>query len=296
MENIDPPLNQTVEGVETTQNQTEKGRKMFWGNLFRTILGTTISILLTFGTNAIIQQHRKAQDRKMTAMMVLSNIESFALTLEKRSERMAPNDSIAAWLLCMSYEDLELLPSNELNELIDRATDVATLNHDHSAENVFSNYIDTWKNVNNAQFIDNVGSCFSALNGVEEQFNQWVMGVPDALHDVNVNPDNYEGSTLPMKIMHSDRVRTAMKDIHNRRCWLRYAAATLRYYNLQSMSVIGISKQEVMKYTNDRMEKGEAKGTPPDANSFYTRAYTLDSLTSLTHLTNHIEELKAEKE
>lgn len=296
MDNIDPPLNQTVEGVETTQNQTEKGRKMFWGNLFRTILGTTISILLTFGTNAIIQQHRKAQDRKMTAMMVLSNIESFALTLEKRSERMAPNDSIAAWLLCMSYEDLELLPSNELNELIDRATDVATLNHDHSAENVFSNYIDTWKNVNNAQFIDNVGSCFSALNGVEEQFNQWVMGVPDALHDVNVNPNNYEGSTLPMKIMHSDRVRTAMKDIHNRRCWLRYAAATLRYYNLQSMSVIGISKQEVMKYTNDRMEKGEAKGTPPDANSFYTRAYTLDSLTSLTHLTNHIEELKAEKE
>ena len=296
MENIDPPLNQTVEGVETTQNQTEKGRKMFWGNLFRTILGTTISILLTFGTNAIIQQHRKAQDRKMTAMMVLSNIESFAQTLEKRSERMAPNDSIAAWLLCMSYEDLELLPSNELNELIDRATDVATLNHDHSAENVFSNYIDTWKNVNNAQFIDNVGSCFSALNGVEEQFNQWVMGVPDALHDVNVNPNNYEGSTLPMKIMHSDRVRTAMKDIHNRRCWLRYAAATLRYYNLQSMSVIGISEQEVMKYTNDRMEKGEAKGTPPDANSFYTRAYTLDSLTSLTHLTNHIEELKAEKE
>lgn len=296
MENIDPPLTQTVEDVESTKNQTEKGSKMFWGSLLRTILGTTISIILTFGTNALIQRHRRAQDRKMTAMMVLSNIESFAQTLEKRSERMAPNDSIAAWLLCMSYEDLELLPSNELNELIDRATDVATLNHDHSAENVFSNYIDTWKNVNNAQFIDNVGSCFSALNGVEEQFNQWVMGVPDALHDVNVNPNNYEGSTLPMKIMHSDRVRTAMKDIHNRRCWLRYAAATLRYYNLQSMSVIGISKQEVMKYTNDRMEKGEAKGTPPDANSFYTRAYTLDSLTSLTHLTNHIEELKAEKE
>ena len=285
MKNIDPPEAKTV-----------KGGKNFWGNLLRTVLGTTISILLTFGTNALIQQHRKAKDRKMTAMMVLSNIESFARTLEKRSERMAPNDSIAAWLLCMSYEDLELLPSNELDELIDRATNVATLNHDHTAENVFSNHIDTWKNVNNAQFIDNVGACFSALNGVEEQFNQWVMGVPDALHDVRISPDKYEGSTLPMKMMHSDRVRTAMKAVHNRRCWLRYAAATLRYYNLQNMSVIGISEQEVKKYTNDRMEKVEAKGTPPDANSFYTRAYTLDSLTSLTHLTNHIEELKAEKE
>ena len=285
MENIDPPEAKTV-----------KGGKNFWGNLLRTVLGTTISILLTFGTNALIQRHRRVQDRKMTAMMVLSNIESFARTLETRSERMASTDSIAAWLLCMSYEDLEMLPSNELNRLIDRATDVATLNHDHTAENVFSNHIETWKNVNNVQFIDNVGSCFSAINGVEEQFNQWVMGVPDALHDVIINPDKYEGSTLPMKMMHSDRVRTDMKAIHNRRCWLRYAAASLRYFNLKNMTAIGISEQEVIEYTNALEEESEDTGTPPDANSFYTSAYTLDSLTSLTHLTERIEELKAEKE
>ena len=285
-----------MENIDPSEAKTVKGGKNFWGNLLRTVLGTTISILLTFGTNALIQQHRKAQDRKMTAMMVMSNIESFARTLETRSERMASTDSIAAWLLCMSYEDLELLPTNELNKLIDRATDVATLNHDHTAENVFSNHIETWKNVNNVQFIDNVGSCFSALNGVEEQFNQWVMGVPDALHDVKINPDKYEGSTLPMKMMHSDRVRTAMKAIHNRRCWLRYAAASLRYFNLQNMAAIGISEQEVIKYTNVREEESEDTGTPPDANSFYTSAYTLDSLTSLTHLTERIEELNAEKE
>ena len=296
MENIDSPLNQTVDNIEPTQNQTDKGRKNFWGNLFRTVLGTTISILLTFGTNALIQQHRKVQDRKMTAMMVMSNIESFARTLEKRSERMAPNDSIAAWLLCMSYEDLELLPSNELNKLIDRATDVATLNHDHTAENIFSNHIETWKNVNNVQFIDNVGSCFSAINGVEEQFNEWVKEVPEAMQDVYINPGKYEGSTIYMKLMHSDRLRTALATVHNRRCWLRYAAATLRYFNLQNMDAIGISKQEVMKYTDAREEEGDDVGTPPDANSFYTRAYTLDSLTSLTHLTERIEELKAEKE
>ena len=285
MENIDPPEAKTV-----------KGGKNFWGNLLRTILGTTISIILTFGTNALIQRHRRAQDRKMTAMMVMSNIESFAQTLEKRSERMAPNDSIAAWLLCMSYEDLELLPSNELDELIDRATNVATINHDHTAENVFSNNIETWKNVNNAQFIDNVGSCFSALNGVEEQFNQWVMGVPDALHDVKINPDKYEGSTISMKLMHSDRVRNALNGIHNRRCWLRYAAATLRFFNLQNMAAIGISEHEVMEFTNVREEDEDNTGTPPDVNSFYTNAYTLDSLTTLTHLTKRIEELKAGKE
>ena len=264
--------------------------------MLRTVLGITISIILTFGTNSLIQWRRKANDRKMTAMMVLSNIESFARTLETRSNRMAKNDSIAAWLLCTSYKDLELLPEKELDNLISQATTVATLNHDHTAENIFTNSINTWKNLNNVQFIDNVGSCFSAINGVEEQFNQWVTEVPEAIHDVQVNPDQYEGSTIPMKTIHSIRVRTALAAIHNRRCWLRYAAATLRFFNLQNMTAIGISEQEVMDFTTAREKKGEDVGTPPDALSFYTNAYTLDSLTSLFHLNERIEELKAGKE
>lgn len=285
-----------IDDIDLPETETVKGGKNFWANLFRTILGITISILLTFGTNALIQQRRKVQDRKMTALMVMSNIESFARTLETRSNRMAPNDSIAAWLLCTSYEDLELLPEKELDHLIARATTVATLNHDHTAENVFSNNIETWKNVNNLQFIDNVGSCFSAINGVEEQFNQWAKGVPEAMQDVYVNPDKYEGGTISMKLMHSDRVRNALNGIHNRRCWLRYAAATLRFFNLQNMAAIGISEHEVMEFTNVREEEGENTGTPPDVNAFYTDAYTLDSLTTLTHLTERIEALKAEKE
>ena len=267
-----------------------------WRELLMTVLATTISIVLTFGTAGLLERCQRTQDRRMSAMMVMSNIESFARTLEIRSDRMSATDSIAAWLLCMSYEDLELLPEKELNYLIGRATNVATLNHDHTAENVFSNTIETWKNINNMQFIDNVGSCFSAINGVEEQFNQWAKGVPEAMEEVYVNPDKYEGSTISMKLMHSDRVRNALKSVHNRRCWLRYAAATLRFFNLHNMAAIGISEQEVMEFTNVREEEGENTGTPPDANSFYTSAYTLDSLTTLTHLTERIEALKAEKE
>ena len=281
--------------LNVQDNSTKGNGNNFWKSLLRTVLGITISIILTFGTNGLIQQHRKEKDRKMTAMMVMSNIESFARTLEKRSDRMARNDSIAAWLLCTPYEDLELLPEKELDGLISQATNVATLNHDHTAENIFTNSIDTWKNVNNVYFIDNVGSCFSAINGVEEQFNQWVAEVPEALHDVQINPDQYEGNTIPMKMMHSSRLRTAIASIHNRRCWLRYAAATLRYFNLQNMEAIGISEKEVMEFTDVREEGGKEVGTPPDALSFYTSVYTLDSLTSLTNLTNRIEELKAGK-
>ena len=64
----------------------------------------------------------------------------------------------------------------------------------------------------------------------------------------------------------------------------------------KNMTAIGISEQEVMEFTTAREEKGENVGTPPDAHTFYTDAYTLDSLTSLTHLSDRIEELKAGKE
>lgn len=272
------------------------GGKDFWKSLLRTVLGITISIILTFGTNALVQRCRRIHDRKMTAMMVMSNIESFARTLEIRSDKLAINDSVAAWLLNTPIEDLELMPEKELSSLISKALNHATLNHDHTAENVFSNNIETWKNLGNMHFIDNVGSCFSALNGVEEQFNEWVMDVTEATHDVSINPDNYEGGTIAMKQLHSDRIRAAMAAVHNRRGWLRYAAACLRYYNRINMAAIGITEQEVMEYTDGREQSDFDKGTPPDAEQYYTDPFTLDSLTSMACYSARIEELKAGKQ
>ena len=96
MEDINNPM---VAVSDVPETSTKGNGKSFWKGLLLTILGITISIILTFGTNSLIQWHRKTKDRKMTAMMVMSNIESFARTLDTRSERMAPNDSIATWLL-----------------------------------------------------------------------------------------------------------------------------------------------------------------------------------------------------
>lgn len=276
-------------------DSTVPKRGEFWKKLGMMILGTTISLSLTLAVAAYMDAKHRTKDRRLSAMMVMSNIESFARTLEIRSERMAPNDSLCAWLLNMSFEDLELMPEKELSDLISYATDVATLNHDHTAENVFSNNIETWKNMGSVHFIDQVGSCFSAINGVEEQFNDWAKGVVEAKLDVNNNPDDYEGSTIAMKCMHSDKVRTAMAAVHNRRCWLSYAADCLRFFNQGNMRAIGITEEEVMAYTDDREKQDEEEGTPPNSLKYYTDPYTLDDLTTLRDLTTRIEELKAGK-
>lgn len=54
-----------------------------WKNLLYTFLGTTISIVLTFGTSQLVHQHRIKRDRNLSAMMVMGSVEKFAQQLEQ---------------------------------------------------------------------------------------------------------------------------------------------------------------------------------------------------------------------
>ena len=56
-----------------TQPQKIGSKDNYWTNLLNTILGTTISILLTFGTNALIQQHRKVKDYTLVSLTSLTS-------------------------------------------------------------------------------------------------------------------------------------------------------------------------------------------------------------------------------
>ena len=83
----------------------------------------------------------------------MSNIEAFARIAESYEEYLASTDSITTWLLSQPIEDLERLPENELNALIDQANTFPFFTYDKSAENIFSNNIETWKNMGNVEFI-----------------------------------------------------------------------------------------------------------------------------------------------
>lgn len=95
--------------LDVTDTPTKESGNNFWKNLLRTVLGITISIILTFGSNALIHWHRKAKDRKMTAMMVIGNIETFAENLEQSANRMRWNDTLATYLLVIPKDSLDLL-------------------------------------------------------------------------------------------------------------------------------------------------------------------------------------------
>ncbi len=268
----------------------------FWKQIGMIIIGTTISLLLTILAAQFMEYRHRAKDRRLSAMMVMSNIEIFSRNMEEIAEYMALADSTATWLLNKPVEELELLPEEELDNLLSQASDLLFLTYDKSAENIFSNNIETWKNMGNVQFIDHVGQCFSAMNIAEERWNNWVKEVEETIRNVKDHPEQYEGSSVPIKCLQSEKVRHTLKGIHYWRAWLSYMAATMRFHNLANMESIGITEQEVMDYTNAREQGMANEQNAPDFNNFYSVPILSDNLSTFKELDKRIETMKTEEE
>lgn len=270
------------------------GKGGFWRQIGMIIIGTSISLVLTVTVTKLLDSHQRAKDRHLSAMMVLSNIESFSRRLEEHAEIIAPQDSIATWLFSKSFDELELMPENELRGLIEQAIPNLFLTYDKSAENIFSNNIETWKNMGNVHFIDQVGQCFSAMHSIEEYWNKRITKINEVVLDINENPSNYEGSTLPMKKIRSEKVRSGLKSIHYLRGWLSYTAATMRYHNLNNMASINITEQEVIDFTDYREQEIENPNKVPDISDYQSASLNPDSLTTMRSFNARLEQLTRE--
>jgi hypothetical protein len=264
----------------------------FWKQILMIVIGTTISLILTIFTAKLTEGLQRSKDRRLSAMMVMSNIEKFSRNMEEISSYMATSDSISTWLLNKPLEELELMPEEELANLLSQATSLLFLTYDKSAESIFSNNVETWKNMGNVQFIDNVGQCFSAMNMAEKRWNEGVTEVESTMRNIKEYPDNYEGTTIPMKSLRSYKVRHTLSGIHYWRAWLSYMAATMRHHNLNNMKAIGISEKEVMDYTDARIENDNSIGNAPEFSDYYSEPISPDDLSTLHEYDSMIERQK----
>ena len=144
-----------------TEHIMSTEKKSWVKDLLVAFAATTLSIILTFGTTAIVNRVKQKQERKLTALMVMGSIESFARQLEDLEKDTAHRDSIATWLLSIPIEDIVKYDEQLFFEAIYEAIDLSAITYDKTAETIFSSNIDTWKNMGNFRFINNVGNCFS---------------------------------------------------------------------------------------------------------------------------------------
>ena len=94
-----------------------------WGKGFLTsVLGTTISILLTFGTSALIENKEKADAQRQTAMMVIHDIDVCVDQMEKMAKDEEERNNAVQYILA-HLDQIASLPEDTLELAIDMLTD-----------------------------------------------------------------------------------------------------------------------------------------------------------------------------
>lgn len=235
-------------------NMTPK-RGGFWKQLGMLVLGTTVSLVLTFGTAQLIENGQRAKDRHLTALMVMSNIESFAQQLDTAWILAANADTAVVWLLNIPKDSLDEMDQTELLSIIGKAKNIGYLTYDKTTENIFSNNIETWKNMGNFQFIDKVGECFSTMQICEEKWNGIQDELDNTLNEIAAHPDQHIGKTNAAKVARDPGMRQKLLSIHSLRKWACYEVKYLRYCNRLNMATIGITEDELKEFMKKRQEK-----------------------------------------
>ena len=230
---------------------TEKKSRAWVKDLLVAFAATTLSIILTFGTTMVVNHTQQKKERKLTALMVMSSIEQFARDLEYIEKDTGHRDSIATWLLSIPVEVLANVDGEPLEEAFREAVNLPIITHDKTAETIFSSQIDTWKNMGNFKFVENVGKCFSEMSFIEEHFNERVEDIVTTSENITFHADDYPGSTMIEKRLRNEQVRRQLTLPHILRGWISFYIVDLRKVNRNNMRLIGITEKEVMDFTDD---------------------------------------------
>ena len=229
----------------------EKKSRAWVKDLLVAFAATTLSIILTFGTTMVVNHVKQKKERKLTALMVMSSIEQFVRNLEYIEKDTGHRDSLATWLLSIPVETLTKIDDDPLEEVFRAAINLPIITHDRTAETIFSSQIDTWKNMGNFKFVENVGKCFSEMSFIEEHFNERAEDIVRTSENIIFHPDDFQGSTMIEKRLRNEQVRRQLTLPHILRGWVRFYIADLRKVNRNNMRLIGITEKEVMDYTDD---------------------------------------------
>ena len=255
-------------------------------------IATTLSIILTFGTTGLLEHCQRIKDRKLSAMMVMGNIESFARKVDLMADGMSHRDSIATWMLSLPQDSLDLIPAEEMVNLINEViAGIDFLTHDKTAESIFSNNIETWKNMEKFEFIDNVGTCFSEMNADENYWKEWVEDFEEAVNNVLEHPEDHSGERTCTKLLRNSVFRQKIESFHVRKAWLDYISARYRYLNQRSMKMMGIDLAEVEAFSDQRERDIDMSDSAPKQSQFRTKPLKADSLTTLRPISQHIDSI-----
>ena len=150
------------------RNLTGKG---WLKELLMTFLGTTISIVLTFGTAQYLADRQTEQARRMMAMTIINDIDQSLEVVKKRKDAEEKGHEATCYVI-ENQDRLESIGVDTLMMFINYVT-YASFDSDMEFktmnENIFNSSQDTWRTLNDRKFLNNVQEFYNLRVSLEQQ-------------------------------------------------------------------------------------------------------------------------------
>ena len=176
-----------------------------------TLGATTISIVLTFGTTAIIDRKKQKNEKREMVMMIMYDM------MESIKEMEQVDDDLKAFF--EAHVDIVAHPDKYEKGYLSLAVHYPTLTYTSTTETIFKSNIETIQTIGNILFVETVSSFYNERESfksmVVEKFQQEaaeVMNSYDQLRTFNSDAyPFYSGSMLHAMKMDFEQCKMMMK-------------------------------------------------------------------------------------
>ena len=239
-----------------------------WGKGFLTsVLGTTISILLTFGTSALVDSKMQADIQRQTAMMVIHDIDVCVEKMEEMAkDEEECNDAIQYVLAHL--DQIESLPEDTLKLAMDMLTEYSS---DHSyfddaKENIFKSSQEIWGNLDNMAFIDNMERFYRERREIVNAFKTDPVFLPPISYQeycqmrINATSDTYfvDPAAVLKEKLREPRVKYCIDFSTTRTMVFRDYAQKWRDISDRNKFIMNISDEELAEYIKNSQRSGSS--------------------------------------
>ena len=150
--------------------------KGWFKEVLMTFLGTTISIVLTFGTAAYLEDRQTVKARRMMAMTIINDIDQSLEVIKKRKDAEEKGHEAACYVI-ENEDRLESIGEDTLMMFISYVTPTSfnsDMEFKKMNENIFNSSQDTWRTINDREFLNNVQEFYNARAVLEQQSKDWI--------------------------------------------------------------------------------------------------------------------------
>jgi len=139
--------------------------------LLLSVVATSISIVLTFGTAYMLEQHQKKSSQRHMAMMIIHDIDESIEQMERVDSLLRRFSDLQLKILEGKYEkDIRFASSSLIS------CDPSVVHFAETTERIFTSNVDTWSTIGKVSFIDNVINCYicrrNFMSRVIDSFHQ----------------------------------------------------------------------------------------------------------------------------